>query len=496
MDNKNVNTDIHGKAYSKGLLIIALMLGSFVSLLNQTLLATALPQIMNYFQITASTGQWLTTSFMLVNAIMIPLTALLLEKISTKKLYIFSMTAFAAGTVLCAFSPSFEVLLVGRMVQAVGAGILAPLVSTVLLLIFPPEKRGSAMGMYGLVICFAPAIGPTLSGLIIDLFSWHYLFYIIIPIAVIDIILSFFFMKDVVPQTNPRIDILSILLSCAGFGAMLYGFSSAGNLGWSNVEVILSIVAGVLTCVLFVWRQLTMEKPMLNLRVFQHGTFTLTTAIGCILNIAFAGAGIILPLFLQTIRGQSAFDSGLLLLPGALIMAVMTLISGRLFDRYGAKKLAIPGLILLVMSTIPFSFLHKDVPLIYLSVVYAIRYIGIAMAIMPLQTAGMNDLPKKLLSHGSAVVNTAKQLAGSLGAAVLITIMSNITASKAPDKALSQTDPARYGSEMIDASLNGVNKTFLFMIGLTAIALICSFFLKNKTSKTILRDVKGEERAA
>ena len=482
-DESHVPRDIYGKAYHKSLLIIVMMVGSFVTILNQSILSTALPQIMEYFKLTASTVQWLTTAFMLVNAIMIPLTALLLEKISTKKLFVFSMLMFGIGTVLCAIAPSFEFLLIGRVVQAIGAGIIAPLINTALLMVFPPEKRGAAMGAYGLVVCFAPAIGPTLAGIIIDAWSWHYLFYILIPIIVIDIILAAVFIKDVIPQRDPRIDFLSILFSTAGFGLMLYGFSNAGNRGWADIEVLASIITGAIITTLFVLRQLKLDQPMLEMRVFQSPVFTLTTLIGSILNIAFAGVGIIVPIFLQTILGKSAFISGLTLLPGALLMAVASLISGRLFDHYGAKKLAVPGVILLVIATMPFTQLHRNTPVVMISIFSAIRYIGIALVLMPMQTAGMNSLPNKLITHATAVVNMSKQVAGSLGAAMLITLMSNVASAHAPALELASTDAAAYKSGMLDATLKGINFTFVFILGLTVIALILAFFLKDKKVK-------------
>lgn len=477
---KFANKDIYGKEYNRTLLMIAIMIGSFVAILNQSILSTALPNIMQYFEIPASTVQWLTTSFMLVNAIMIPLTALLIEKISTKKLFMFSMFMFGIGTIICAFSPSFEFLLIGRIVQGIGAGIMMPLMNTVLLLIFPPEKRGSVMGIFGLVVCFAPAIGPTLAGLVIDTWSWHYLFYMLIPIIVFDTIFLFFFMKDVVPLKNPKIDFLSIALSTLGFGAMLFGFSNAGSKGWSDISVTGTIILGTVITALFVWRQINMENPMLEMDVFKSKTFTLTTIIGSILSISSVGASIIVPIFLQTILGKSAFTSGLVLLPGALLMAVMMVVSGRLFDKYGVKKLAIPGIILLIISTFPFTKLHNDTSAMYIAVLYAIRYIGIALVIMPMQTAGVNDLPNKLLPHANAVVNTAKQVSGSIGSAILITIMSNVATSNAPAKSLAKTNIELYNLEMLDAAIKGMNTTFIFVIVITVIALVVSFFLNDK----------------
>ncbi|HWT77109.1 MAG TPA: MDR family MFS transporter [Mobilitalea sp.] len=492
-NKKLVNKDIHGKEYNKFLLIITLLIGSFVSVLNQTILSTALPHLMSYYNITASTVQWVTTSFMLTNAIMIPLTALLLEKFSTKKLFMLAMLIFGIGTMICAFSADFRMLLIGRIVQAIGAGIIMPLINTVLLLIFPPEKRGSAMGLYGLVVSFAPAIGPTLAGLIIDKLNWHYLFYLLIPIVILDLIFVFYFMKDIIAPKNPKIDVLSILLSTFGFGLMLYGLSSAGNKGWTDISVITSIIIGLIISVLFVWRQLKMEHPMLELGVFRSSTFTLTTIIGSILNIATAGAGIIVPIFLQSVLGKSAFTSGLVLLPGALILAVMMLVSGRLFDKYGAKKLAIPGLILLIVSSIPFTKLQSDTSVAYISFIYAFRYIGISLVIMPLQTAGMNDLPNKLLAHASAAVNMSKQVAGSLGSAVLITIMSNVAAANAPGKQLAKTNINLYKSGLLNTTLKGMNTTFWFVIGITVISLLVSFLLKDKQKNYLMNSDDMEQ---
>jgi EmrB/QacA subfamily drug resistance transporter len=484
MEEIYANKDIHGKEYNKTLFIVTLLIGSFVSILNSTILSTALPHIMQYFNITASTVQWLTTAFMLVMAIMIPLTALLLEKFPTKKLFMFSLSIFGVGTLICAFSSDFAFLLIGRIIQAAGAGIMMPLINTVFLLIFPPEKRGFAMGLYGLVASVAPAIGPTLAGLIIDRWNWHFLFYLLIPIVVLDIIFVFFFMRDVIPLKNPKIDLLSIVLSTIGFGSILYGLSSAGNKGWSDIGVIITIIAGLAVAALFVWRQVAMEKPMLEMRVFKSNTFTLTTIIVSILNIASVCATIIVPIFLQSVLGKSAFTSGLVLLPGALLMAVAMIISGRLYDIYGVKKLAIPGIILLIIATFPFTNLTKSTSIIFITVSYAIRYVGISLALMPLQAAGINALPNKLLPHATAVVNMGKQLAGSLGTAVLVTVMSNVAASNAPDKALASTNAALYNSGVSDAVIKGINTTFIVATALTILSLVLSFLIRGKKEQS------------
>ncbi|WP_163655839.1 MDR family MFS transporter [Listeria sp. PSOL-1] len=457
-----------------------MIIGAFVAILNQTVLATALPMIMKDLKITASTGQWLTTAFLLTNGIMIPITALLIERISSKILFTSAMFVFLIGTIISASAGTFGMLLTGRIIQAAGAGIMMPLLQTIFLLIFPRERRGAAMGLMGLVIAFAPAIGPTLSGWIVDSYDWHYLFIVIIPIAVLDIILSFIGMKKVVELKNKKIDYLSIVLSTGGFGSLLYGFSSAGNDGWSDPAVITTLIIGVVFITLLIWRQLKIANPILEFRVFKYPIFSLSVILSSIVMMAMIGAEIVLPLYVQNIHGESAFHSGLLLLPGALLMGIMSPITGRIFDKVGAKWLATLGLAILVGGTIPFIFLTADTPLWYIILFYAVRFFGISMVMMPISTAGMNALPNHLINHGSAVINTMRQIAGSIGTAILITVLTNVTDDGMPSKSLAVTNHAAYAKKAMDASLNGMNAAFLVAVIFAILGLILSFFIKNK----------------
>lgn len=485
MDENSFNRDIHGKDYNKALLIAAMLIGSFVSNLNQSVLSIALPKLMESFRIAASTVQWLTTAFMLVSAIMIPVTALLLEKYSTKKLFALAMYLFGVGTVLCAVSYSFELLLIGRIIQAAGAGIMLPLITTVLLLIFPRDKRGAAMGLYGLVSVFAPALGPSLAGIILDNLDWHYLFYMLIPIILIDIVVIHFYMKDVIRLRNPKIDFISILLSTLGFGAMLYGFSIAGNKGWLAPSVIASILPGTILAGLFIWRQILMEKPMLELRVFKYRSFALTTIIGSILNIIFMGSGIIMPIFLIGIAGKSAFESGMVLLPGSLVTAFVMPFAGKLFDKHGVKKLVVPGIIIFTLSSIPFANLKMNTSMLLIVLLLSLRSIGIGLIITPLQTAGMNDLPGRLFTHASSVVNTAKSLMASLGCAILITVMSSIAAAHSPSIHQAKANPNLYKTAVIDSTLGGINAVNRLIIMLAILSLIITVFLKKERHQGI-----------
>src|SRR5690625_4269035 len=308
-------------------LIIVLLSGAFITILNQTLLGTALPPIMEDLQLNESTVQWLQSIFMLVNGIMIPITAFLIERFTTRKLFLTAMILFTFGTLIAAIAPNFSLLLIGRIFQAAGAGIMMPLLQTIMFLIFPVEKRGTAMGMFGLVIAFAPAIGPSLSGWLVDHFPWRSVFYVVLPIAMINIIAAYFLLRNVTKQTMPKVDMLSIILSTFGFGGLLYGFSIAGDSGWLSVQVGISLVVGALSLFLFITRQLKLEQPILEFRIFKYSIFTLSTGLGMIVFISMIGTAVILPLLMQNMLDFTAFESGLVLLLDALIMGFMNHVS-------------------------------------------------------------------------------------------------------------------------------------------------------------------------
>jgi EmrB/QacA subfamily drug resistance transporter len=450
-------------------LLLVLISGAFAAILNQTLLATALPHIMEDLHLEASTAQWLTSIFMLVNGVMIPITAFLIERFTTRSLFLTALGLFAAGTLICAVAPNFGILMVGRVVQASGAGIIMPLMQTILFLIYPVEKRGSAMGMFGLVISFAPAIGPTLSGWLVDQFPWRSLFYVILPIVLIDLIVAYFILVNVTKQTFPKVDILSIILSSFGFGGLLYGFSTAGTEGWSSVHVIVSMIIGSITLTLFILRQFKLKQPILEFRVFKIKLFTITTILGMLVFIAMIGGATILPILMQNMLGYSAFESGLMLLPGALIMGFMNPITGRIFDKFGAKWLAVTGLILISVTTFMFSNLTPQTSFMYLTVVNAFRMLGVAMVMMPVTTAGLNQLPNHLIPHGTAMNNTMRQVSGAVGTALLVTVMT--TAAQ----------PARG----VEGLVHGVNVSFI-VAGISAIiGLFLAFFVKDRSPKRV-----------
>ncbi len=461
------NNQVGTVQVNRGPIVAIMLIGAFLGVLNQTLLITATPHIMEELKLTENMTQWVTTVFMLVNGIMIPVTAFLMESFSTKKLFVYSMLIFIIGTLIGAFSLNFPMLMLARVIQAVGSGVIMPVMMTVLMLIYPVSKRGYAMGLAGLVISFAPALGPALSGWFIEYLPWRSLFYVVLPIALIDMILAVFFMKDIIPRSYPKVDVLSIILSTLGFGGLLYGFSSVGVFGWGSAYVLISLIIGGIALTWFILRQLSLKAPMLEFRVFKYPTFTYATIIGMITFTTLIAAETILPIYMQLMAGFSAMESGLAILPGALLMGLLSPIIGKIFDRVGAKWLLIVGMTIMTFTTLLFTNLTSETTLTYLMIAFAVRMFGVSMVMMPSTTAGLNVLPNNLISHGTAMTNTMRQVAASIGTAMLITVMT-VTAKE--QVSLMDTEPL----------IHGVNMAFYTATAVSFVGLILSFMINDR----------------
>lgn len=496
-----------GDIGSRGKVVTTVMLGAFVAILNQTLINVALPHMMQDFNVETSTIQWLVTGYMLVNGVLIPISPFLIAKFPAKTLFVSGMSFFTIGAFVCSIAPTFAIMLAGRLTQAVGAGIIMQLMMVMMLSIFPPERRGVAMGTVGIAMMFAPAVGPTLSGWLVEHYTWRLLFYVVLPIAIVDLILASLWLKKTPRQGNPVLDVQGAIYSTIGFGGVLYGFSEAGSKGWGQVEVAASLVVGSLFLVLFTWRSLRSEYPVLNFRVFRYPVFTLSTVIGSVINMAMFAAMVLLPVYLQNLRGFTPLDAGLLMLPGAIVMAIMSPISGWVFDRIGARALAIVGLVITAITTWEFSQLTMDTPYSHLIWLYIFRMFGMSMLGMPIMTEGLNALPRHLYSHGTAMANTLRQVAASLGTAFLVTVMSNrakfhvenyrnemtennllfmdlvgqLKQAIPSDEAIAQL---LYGLVQQRATVEGINDAFFVATGLTVLALMLAFFLKGKKHKS------------
>ena len=453
----------------RNVIVILTLSASFLSVLMQFLLITAFPKIMSEFQVNSTEVQWLTTSFMLTSAILIPITAYFIDTFQTRTIMITAMSLFFIGTFIGLIAPSFPILLIGRIIQGIGSGIMIPLMQTILFLVYPKQRRGYAMGLAGMVINVAPAIGPPLSGVLIKYFKWRSLFLLTLPIAGLLLILVILFMRNVTKQRSSEIDILSILLSIIGFGGTLYGFNKLQEVGIDSLETFGSLIIGVIAITLFIRRQLRIETPVLEVRVLKVPIFSLVSMIAVLGFSLLIAIETILPMYVQNAQQHSAYYSGLIVMPGALTLAVMSYLAGRLFDKYGSKNIAIIGFMVLSLSALGFYFLLElDTPFILPMTLFATSMGGVALINMPTMTAGINALPDDLIAHGTSVINTIRQFGGTLGLTFIISFISS----------------AEAGSPVINPHdyLMGVKTAFFVSFVVAIIGLGLSFFIEKKDS--------------
>ncbi|WP_436854531.1 MDR family MFS transporter [Staphylococcus caeli] len=467
---------------TKIIMILMMLFGGFFGLLNETLLTTALPSIMKDFNIDYTQVQWLTTAFLLTNGVVVPLSAMVIQRYSTRQVFLTAIFIFFIGTIIAGFSPNFSVLLSARIVQALGSGIMMPLMMTTILDIFEPHERGKYMGTFGLVIGLAPAIGPTLSGYLVEYFDWRSLFHVVAPIAALTFIASFKFVKNVGTSRKTPIDILSIVLSVLGFGGLLYGTSSISRDGWNDPVVLTTIIGGIILVALFIFRQTRLKNPLLDFSVFKNSQFAVGIVIMAFTMIAMIGSETVLPMFVQNIMKDTALQSGLILLPGAIVMGIMSVVSGILYEKYGAKILAFIGMLIVVVTSSYFIFMDEHTSSVILATVYAIRMIGIALGLMPLMTHTMNQLSRDMNAHGSSMTNTVQQISASIGTAGLITIMSQVAKDFTPNmsdyKGMGKKEMAMQIQH--EALLSGYHAAFWFAVSISVISLISVFMLKSK----------------
>lgn len=455
-------------------IMFSLIIGAFFAILNETLLNIALTTLMKEFDISITSVQWMATGFMLVMGIVIPVSALLLQWFTTRQMFLGTMITFTIGTVICAIAPTFSILLVGRLLQAVGTGLLIPIIFNTFLLIFPPHRRGAVMGLVGLVIMFAPAIGPSLSGVIVEYLGWRYLFITVIPFAIFSIIFAYKHLINVSEVTKPKIDVLSIIFSTIGFGAVVFGFSSAGGTeaGFLAPIAFIPIVIGIVSLILFSLRQLKLDEPVLDLRVFKFPMYTLGVIMFVIIIMAMFASEIILPIYMQGPLALSAATAGLVLLPGSLLNGLLSPFMGHLFDKFGPRVLMIPATILLSITILILTQLNMDTAPWVIIVSYIMLMISIAAIMMPAETNGLNQLPKHLYPHGTAIMTTLQPVSGAIGVSVFISIM-NARQLYYLKLATNPSDPLTINQGMVA----GVELVYWIAFGISIIAVIMAFFV-------------------
>nr|WP_245861798.1 DHA2 family efflux MFS transporter permease subunit [Compostimonas suwonensis] len=449
-----------------------LLVSAFVVILNETIMGVALPRLMHDLDIDESAGQWLTTAFMLTMAVVIPITGFLLQRFNTRPVFIAAMTLFSIGTLIAALSPGFTVLLVGRVIQASGTAIMMPLLMTTVLTLVPASSRGKTMGNISIVISVAPAIGPIISGLILSVLDWRWMFGLVLPIAVAALAIGAFRIQNVTTPRRVPIDVLSVILSAFAFGGLVYGLSSLGESAseFGLMPAIVSLSVGVVALAVFVLRQISLERKeraLLDLRTFLSKTFTVTTIMLAISMMALFGTIILLPIYMQTVLGLDPLLTGLLLLPGGLVMGILSPVVGRLYDRFGPRVLLVPGSVIVSAVFWGMTLLTENSPFGFVLLAHVSLSVGLALLFTPLFTAGLGSLRPQLYSHGSAIVGTVQQLAGAAGTALFITIMSATKISMEAN-----------GAAVVSATAAGIQSAFFVGAIISLLAIVAAFFVR------------------
>lgn len=399
------------------------MSGALLCLLNQNLISPTLPSIMAEFSVTADTVQWLTSGFTLTAALMIPLTAFLISRFSLRSLFTAALGSFLLGSLFLGLGFAFPILLMGRILQAVGAGIMMPLAQVQLLNSFPKERRGSAMGMMGLIVAAAPALGPVISGLVVDGLGYRWMFRGIALLALAVLIPAWWVMKKESPGRKLPFDLPSLILSSFGFGGLLLSFSTVSSSGFLSVKVLVSLAVGILSLILFARRQRQLEEPFLHLDVLRIPIFRKGLILTMIANASLAGGTVLLPILVQNVCGHSASVSGTVMAPGALLLGILSPVAGRIFDKQGPRKLNIAGFLMLLLGSAGFCFLDPAVSPWIIAGLYGLRMMGVGLTNAPLMTWSMNAVPEDQTPHGVSVFNTFRQVGGALGTALMVSAM-------------------------------------------------------------------------
>ena len=461
--------------------IAVLLVSAFVVILNETIMAVALPVLMADLEVPASVGQWLTAGFLLTLSVVIPVTGFLIRRFRTRTLFGAAMGLFSAGTLLAALAPGFPVLLAARVVQACGTAIMIPLLMTTVMTLVPPARRGVMMGNISIVISVAPAIGPAVSGLVLSVLGWRFLFWLVLPIALVALGVGRYRITDVGESTVMRIDALSVVLSVFGFGGLVYGLSSVGQAGGVAASTWAAFAVGLVGLVVFVARQLVLQRSdraLLDLRTFRSRTFTVASLVMMIMFALLLGTAVLLPIYTQSVQHLTPLATGLLLLPGGLVMGLLGPVVGRLYDRFGVLVPLVPGAVAASLAMWSTTLFGPGSPAVQVLVFHVLLSVGLAFTFTPLFTAGLGDLPPRLYSYGSAIFSASQQLAGAAGVALLVSVYS-LRAAASPTS-----------TSEVERIANGVHAAFLVAACLSVVAVIGAFFVR-----TPAPDTAGEDRA-
>lgn len=409
----------------KWLSLFVVLIGTFMSVLSSSLINLALPKMMSVFGVTLSDITWVVTAYALAMGAVVPLTGFLSDTIGIKKLYIMALSLFTLGSALSGMAWSNSSMIVFRVIQAIGGGLMSPVGMSIVYAIFPVEERGKALGIWGVAAMAAPALGPTLGGYILSNLDWRLLFYINVPIGIFGIIFAIFLLRET--QKKPyqgNFDIIGFITSVVGIVCTLYVVGKWSTINWKEIHFPILLTIGIFSLVLFVINELTHTNPLLDLRILKLYDYGLSQIISCVLVMALMGGSYILPLYLQNVKGLSAMQSGIIMLPSAISAAITMPISGAIFDKFGAKVVTVPGLFILLWGSYHLTYLSADTSNLTIMIISFIRGIGLGLAMMPISTVGMNAVPLKLTGRASALTNTLRNIFSSISVTIVATLMT------------------------------------------------------------------------
>ncbi|MCT2886294.1 DHA2 family efflux MFS transporter permease subunit [Levilactobacillus brevis] len=449
------------------LAMMGMLIGGFVGMFSETSLNIALPQLMAQLNVSTATVQWLVTGYMLMVGVVLPLSSLITKWFTTRQVILFALIDFAVGAIISASAPGFGVLLFGRMIQGIATGLILPLMFTVAMQIFPPYKLGAAMGMVGLVIMFAPAVGPTLAGIVLGVASWRWIFWLFVPFLVIAFGFAVTSLKNIAEVTRPKVDFLSIILSTVGFGSLVLGVSLASDQGWGSVSVIGALVVGILVLAWYTHRQLNVDKPILNLRAFAIPGFRIGASLVMINFGIILSAMYLLPMYIQKGLLLPVALTGMIMFPGGLMNAIVSAISGRLYDHVGAQMPARLGFIISMVGALMLALTSTQTAIWYVILAHIILMIGAPLAMSPSQTHGLNALTGPIAADGSAIMNTLQQIVGAIATAIATSLLG-----------IGQAAYLATGAhQAAGAFVNGAHYGFYFTFGLALVGFLLALRL-------------------
>lgn len=466
MENEHKKREI--KDGQRAMIFLCLVVSGISSSVLSTAMTTALPGVVEYFGISTSVGQWITSGYSLAMGMIMPLTAFLITRFPTKRLYLTGIGAFIAGLLVSIFAGNFALMMVGRVLQACGNGVLMTAAQVVIMTIYPIKKRGTMMGTYGLATTAAPVVAPTIAGLMIDAFGWKSIFYVSLVIMILSFIISCIVFDDVLELQDKKFDVVSFVESIVAFGGVTLGIGNLSTFGILSIEAGVPLLLGAVVCVFFVTRQCRLEKPFLDVKILVNRNYAVSVISSMVLYLVMMGSSVMMPLYVQSVMGYSAVVSGLVTLPGSLATALVSPFAGKLYDEIGIKKIFVAGSAALVISNIGMFFLSMETPLWTAAALNVIRNISIGSLMMPLLTWGTSNVHPTKMADASSLLTSLRTIAGSIGSAVFVGIMTMVAASSAET----------YGD---NAMMHGMNMSFFWMaVGAAVLLLIAVFAVREK----------------